>query len=333
MVRYGIAGFGLHAVKRLMPGFEQASESKVVALSRRDPQKAGAASEQYGIPYYFLSTAELCQCPEVDAVFVTTPNAMHISDVLTAVEHGKHVLCEKPMAMNVGEAVRMVDAARSAGVLLGVAQCFRFERSLHRIRERIAAGEIGDVVFARAEFSYSTVGHPRKWLADAALAGGGPIADVGVHCIDALRYVLEDDPVSVQSVAQYDSASGEVESAAIVNLFFLRGTLATVLVSTRADYRTPIEFVGTKGVLRAENALNVEFPIRLELVQGGKVVQSEELRNLAVYAKQVDAFSAAIMREAPFPIPGEEGARNQAILDAAYRSVRTGEAETIAYPY
>jgi 1,5-anhydro-D-fructose reductase (1,5-anhydro-D-mannitol-forming) len=333
MIRYGIAGFGLHAVKRLMPGFAHAKLSTVSALSRRSPDKAKSAAEQYSIPHAFLSTEELCRCPDVDAVFVTSPDSFHLRDVLTAVTHKKHVLCEKPMAMNAEEATQMVNAARDAGVLLGVAHCFRFEASLHRIRERISAGEIGKVVFARVEFSYPGLQHQRTWLTDASMAAGGPVADVGVHCIDALRFLLEDDPLTVQAMAHYDEASGAVEAAAIVNLSFVRGTLATVLVSTRAEYRTPLEIVGTNGSLRADDALNVEHPIQLKLVRGGQVVDTEELRNEEVYSKQVDAFSAAIERQAPFPTPGEEGARNQAILDAAYRSIRGGRTESIQYPF
>jgi len=333
MIRYGIAGFGLHAVKRLMPGFAHAKLSTVSALSRRSPEKARSAAEQYSIPHAFLSTEELCKCPDVDAVFVTSPDSFHLRDVLTAVAHKKHVLCEKPMAMNAEEATQMVNAARNAGVLLGVAHCFRFEASLHRIRERISAGEIGKVVFARIEFSYPGWQHQRTWLTDASMAAGGPVADVGVHCIDALRFLLEDDPLTVQAIAHYDEASGEVEAAAIVNLSFVRGTLGTVLVSTRAEYRTPLEIVGTDGSLRADDALNVEYPIHLKLLRAGQVVDTEELRNEEVYAKQVDAFSAAIERQSPFPVPGEEGARNQAILDAAYRSIRGGRTGSIQYPF
>ena len=333
MIRYGIAGFGLHAVKRLMPGFAHAKLSTVSALSRRSPEKAKSAAEQYSIPHAFLSTEELCKCPDVDAVFVTSPDSFHLRDVLTAVAHKKHVLCEKPMAMNAEEATQMVNAARNAGVLLGVAHCFRFEASLHRIRERISAGEIGKVVFARIEFSYPGWQHQRTWLTDASMAAGGPVADVGVHCIDALRFLLEDDPLTVQAIAHYDEASGEVEAAAIVNLSFVRGTLGTVLVSTRAEYRTPLEIVGTDGSLRADDALNVEYPIHLKLLRAGQVVDTEELRNEEVYAKQVDAFSAAIERQSPFPVPGEEGARNQAILDAAYRSIRGGRTGSIQYPF
>lgn len=333
MIRYGIAGFGLHAVKRLMPGFAEASNSRVVALSRRNLENARASAAQYEIPHSFLSTTELCRCPEVDAVFVASPDAFHLRDVLIAAEHKKHVLCEKPLAMNSEQATQMVMAARSAGVLFGVAHCFRFENSIHRIRARVSAGEIGEVVFARCEFSYPGANHPRTWLTDAAMAAGGPVADVGVHCIDTLRFILEDDPLTVQAIAHHDAISGAVEAAAILNLSFVRGVLATVLVSTRAEYRTPVEIVGTTGVLRADYALNVDHPLQLKLIRDGKVVDTEEIMNDRTYAKQVDAFSAAIERKAPFPVPGEEGARNQAVLDAAYRSIRTGHTESVQYPF
>ncbi len=234
MIRFGIAGFGLHAVRRLMPGFALARNCKVVALSRRDSDKAREASATYGIPYAFASTEELSRCPEVDAVLVTTPNACHLQDVLTAVAAGKPVLCEKPMGMNADECSQMVEAARLARVLLGVAQVFRFEESTARLRERVAAGDIGRPVFARAEFSYPGSGHPRAWLNNRSIAGGGPIADVGVHCIDALRYILQDEPRTVNAIGHADSESGDVEAAAVLTLDFHRGALATVLVSTRA---------------------------------------------------------------------------------------------------
>src|SRR5208282_2787417 len=248
MIRFGIAGFGLHAVRRLMPGFALARNCKVVALSRRDANKAREAAARYGIPHVFFSTEELSRCSEVDAVLVTTPNVCHLRDVLTAVAAGKPVLCEKPMGMNAEECGQMVEAARNAGVLLGVAQVFRFAESTVRFRERIAAGDIGQPIFARAEFSYSGAGHARTWLYNRSIAGGGPIADVGVHCIDALRYLLQDEPRLVSALGRPDERclgerrlgergleqSSDVEAAAILTLAFQRGTLATVLVSTRA---------------------------------------------------------------------------------------------------
>src|SRR5512132_4283709 len=103
MVRFGIAGFGLHAVKRLMPGFALSRSCTVTALFRRDMRKARESAAEFKIPLAFDSVADLCRSPEVDAVFVTTPNALHLPDVLTAILHGKPVLCEKPMAMNAAE--------------------------------------------------------------------------------------------------------------------------------------------------------------------------------------------------------------------------------------
>jgi predicted dehydrogenase len=329
MIRFGIAGFGLHAVRRLMPGFALAQNCKVVALSRRDPSKAREAAAQYGIPHVFSSAEELCRCSEVDAVLVTTPNACHLGDVLTAVAARKPVLCEKPMGMNADECRQMVEAARKAGVLLGVAQVFRFEESTARFRTHVAAGDIGRPIFARAEFSFPDSGHHRTWLYDRSLAGGGPIADVGVHCIDALRYILQDEPRRVSVVGRSDERSGNVESAAVVTLEFQRGTLAAVLVSFRAHYRTPLEIVGDAGVLRADDAMNVDRPIKLELWRDGQRAAEETVSNELAYARQVDAFAAAVEGREGFPVPGWQGWRNQIILDAAYRSLSSGKSEEV----
>jgi predicted dehydrogenase len=330
MIRFGIAGFGLHAVRRLMPGFVLAQNCKVVALSRRDSNKAREAAAQYGIPHIFGSTEELSRCPEVDAVLVTTPNACHLQDVLTAVSAGKPVLCEKPMGMDADECRQMVEAARAAGVLLGVAQVFRFEESTARFRERVAVGDIGRPIFARAEFSFPGMDHHRTWLYNRATAGGGPIADVGVHCIDALRYILQDEPRRVTAVGHSDEHSGDVEAAAVLTLEFQRGTLATVLVSFRAHYRTPLEIVGDAGVLRANDALNVERPITVELWREGQRIAEETVSNQLAYAKQVDSFAAAVEGREAFPAPGEQGWQNQIILDAAYRSLSSGKSEEIS---
>ncbi len=327
MVRYGIVGFGAHAVKRLMPGFALAKNSTVVALSRRDQAKAREFGEKYGIRQVFASTEELCKSPEVDAVFVATPNSVHIDDVLTAVRHGKAVLCEKPMAVNAEEAKAMVEAAKSAGVVLGIAQCFRFEESVNRIRERVQRGDIGKVIFARSEFAFSTKGHHRVWLTDARISGGGPVPDVGVHCIDTLRYILGEDPVTVSAQMVHDADSGEVEASAVLQMKFRGDALGVVVVSNRTTYRTPLEIVGSEGVLRAQDALNVEWPITIELLRDGEVAESEQVSNGQTYARQVDEFSAAVEGRAAFAVPGEEGWKNQMVLDAAYRSAKAGSTE------
>src|SRR5207248_1926658 len=247
MIRFGILGFGLHAVKRVMPGFAAAKNCLVTALSRRDIGKAQESARRFNIPLAFDSAEELCRSSEVDAVFVTTPNACHLSDVLLAINCGKPVLCEKPMAVNADECRRMVEAARESKLLLGVAQVFRFENSTARLRERIAAGQIGRPIFARSEFSFQAAGgHPRTWLYD-----------------------------------------------------------------------------------RADDGLNVEHPITLELRRDGAIAESETVLNQGAYARQVDAFAAAVEGTSEFPVPGKEGWQNQEILDAAYLSLKSGRAEPV----
>ena len=330
MVNFGIVGFGLHAVKRLMPGFEQSKNCRVIALSRRDIRKAEASAAEYKIPHAFSTVEDLCQCKDVDAVFVTSPNCCHLPDVLTALKNGKHVLCEKPLAMDAPECRQMVDAAQKAGLQFGVAHVFRFNDSIVHIRNRIASGEIGKPVLARSEFSFpANNDHPRKWLYDRSVAGGGPIYDIGVHCIDTLRYVLQDEVTQVSASSTSDSRSGNVEAAAVLLLEFSRGTLASVLVSYRADYRTPLEVIGNSAVLIADNALNVEVPVEIELRHDGKLLDSEKVSNNLAYAKQVDEFAASLDGKIKFRAPGQEGWQNQEILDAAYRSISSGRAEHV----
>ena len=330
MIRFGILGFGLHAAKRLMPGFALAQNCTVTGLSRRSLEKAQESAREWKIPFAFDSAEALCRSPKVDAIFVTTPNSCHPQDVLLAIENGKPVLCEKPMAINADECRRMVEVARKANLLLGVAQVFRFENSTARLMDRIAAGQIGKPIFARSEFSFPAAqGHARKWINDLSVAGGGPIADVGVHCIDTLRFILQDEVVRVSGRGVFDKNSGDMEAAAALTLEFSNGTLASVMVSFRAEYRTPIEVVGETGVLRADDALSVEKPVKLELRRSGAVIETETLSNHLAYARQVDEFAHAVEGKSEFPVPGEEGWENQIILDAAYRSLKSGKAEEV----
>ena len=329
MTRYGILGFGHHAIKRLLPGFAGAESSQVTALCRRDPAKAEANAREHDIPHVFSSAEELCASPKIDAVFVVSPDALHLPHVLMAAQHGKPVLCEKPLAMNAAEVEKMLFATRATGVVLGVAQNMRYNESVQLMREWIAEGRIGQPLLAQSQFCYNAERSPRAWIYDPALALGGPIGDVAIHCLDALRYVLSTDVTSVSTLARKDAESGAVESHAVLNLAFGNGAMGAVSVTTRGSYRSLLEVTGESGVIVCENALTVEHPVDVVLYKSGKVVAHQRVSNADAYSRMLDGFSAAVEGRGTYLATGEDGLHNQHVLDAAYQSWRSGSVQPI----
>jgi predicted dehydrogenase len=326
MVRYGILGFGHHAIKRLMPAF---SGAHITGLWRRDRVKAQANAREYHIPHVFDTPEELCASSEVDAVFIATPDALHLPHVLLAAQHGKHVLCEKPLAMNAVEVEQMLFATRAAGVHFGVAQNMRYNASVQLIYKWIAEGRIGAPVLAHSQFCYEAERSPRAWIYDPKLALGGPIGDVAIHCLDALRFVLSTDVVSVSTLARKDAKSGEVESSGVLALAFGNGAMGSVSVTTRAAYRSLMEVSGETGIIVCENALTVEHPVDVVLYREGKVAAHQRVSNAGAYRRMLDGFSAAIEGRGEYLATGEDGLHNQRVLDAAYQSWRTGHAQVL----
>jgi predicted dehydrogenase len=232
--------------------------------------------------------------------------------------------------MNAAEAREMADAAKQAGVVYGVAQNFRYNRSLEWLRERIQSGKIGTPQFAHAEFDYPADRAPRKWIKDPSLACGGPIGDVGVHCIDALRFILGQDVESISTLATKSSPADQVEATASLQMQMTGNVLANVTVSARTPYRTLLQITGSDGVLIAENGLTVDRPIEMILRRAGDVVETETVTNADGYTRMLDAFAQAMRGGQPFAATGEDGVRNMLALDAAFRSWKSGQRETIA---
>lgn len=330
MIRYGILGFGHHGRKRLVPAFTGAKASKLAGIWRRDVEKAQANAREFGIVHVFSSSEELCTSPDVDAVFVTSPDAFHLRDTLLALGHNKPVLCEKPLAMHVEEVEQMVAASRKANVLFGVAQNFRYNRSVNLIRDWVKAGRIGRPIFANAQFYFQSERSPRAWIYDPSLARGGPIGDIGIHCLDALRFILQDDVAAITTIANTDAQSGAVEASAALAMDFVHGTIGSVMVSFRSEYRTLIEIIGKSGMIKSENCLTVDESVDVQLLQSGKVIDSQRVSNTDAYSKMLDAFSAAIDGHGNYAAMGEDGLKNQLVLDAAYASWRSGRKEIIS---
>ncbi len=327
-VRFAILGFGHHAGRRLVPAFRRSEEAELVGLWRRNPVAVTADAQTHGLRA-FASADELCGSSDVDVVFITSPDALHLADADLAFRHGKAVLCEKPLAMNAGQAMEMELAAKQAGLLFGVGQNFRFNHSLEYLREAIAQGRIGTPQLAHAQYSYLGTMAPRTWIADASLACGGPIADVGVHCIDSLRFVLGAEVRSISVLASRDERSGEVEAAASMQMEMSGGVFANVTVTARAPYRTLLEVSGSDGVLIAENGLTVDRPVEVTLRKGGALVETHTVSNDDGYVRMIDRFARALRGEGSFPATGADGVVNQRILDAAFRSWHSGLRERL----
>ena len=330
-MRFGILGFGHHAAKRLMPAFRGTHTAQLGGLWRRDPAKAAADAARFGIPHVFASAEELCASPSIDAVFVASPDALHREHVLLGFRHRKPVLCEKPLAMNAREVEDMLRAASEAGVLFGVAQNMRYNLAVDLMRRWIAEDRIGKPQLAHAQFTYETANSPRAWINDPSLALGGPIGDVGIHCIDALCYVLADQIAAVNTLAHRDTHSGEVESHAVLSLEFQSGAMGAVTLTTRAAYRSLIEVVGERGSITCEHAMTVDHPVSLIQREGGKTILEQPISNADAFSRMLDGFAeAAAGSPVPYRASGIEGLRNQHVLDAAYRSWRTGSVEQLA---
>jgi 1,5-anhydro-D-fructose reductase (1,5-anhydro-D-mannitol-forming) len=328
-VRFAILGFGHHAVRRLVLAFLRSEHATLRGMWRRDRVAALQDCASHQIPHCFSTREELCSSPEIDVVFITSPDAMHRDDMLLALSHGKAVLCEKPLAMNAAEAEEMNAAAKAAHALFGVAQNFRYNRSLEWMREQIAAGRIGQPQLAHAQYVYSAKTAPRKWITDSNLACGGPIADVGVHCIDALRFVLGQDVLSISTVARKDDASGEMDAYASLQMEMTGGVYADVTVSARGMYRTLVEVVGSEGALVAENGLTVDRPVEVVVRQAGELVETTVIDNSDGYIRMLDSFARAFRGEGSFAASGDDGVLNMRGLDAAYKSWATGLREPL----
>ena len=329
MIRYGLLGFGHHCEKRLVPAFPTARASSLAGLWRRDLKKAAENGREYSIEHVFATAEELCASSAIDAVFVTSPDALHLPDVLLALKHRKPVLCEKPLGMSADEVTQMLAAAERAGQRLGVAQNMRYHRSLEVMREWIAEGRIGRPVLANAQFCYAAEGSPRRWIYDAALACGGPIGDVGIHCIDALRFLLNTRVAAVNTLARADELSAPLEASAAIGLDFANGAMGAVTVSTRGAYRSMIEVTGETGTISSEYGMTVDTNIDVVLWQAGIAQERKTVSSADGYTRMLDSFSDWVEGRGEFRATAADGLHNQMVLDAAYESWRTGKKETI----
>jgi len=324
-VRYGIIGFGNFAERAIAPAIQASANSELVAIQKRSLAASKAKASEYGIRHACDSVDQLVAHPDVDAVFIVSANAEHCRETLAAAKAGKHILVEKPMAMNVAEAEEMIRVCDQSKVKLMVGHMVRLSPLTVRMKEIIQSGSIGRITFVRSEFIYDGRNSQRTWLLDQNVAGGGPLFDVGVHCLDTIRFILDDDVVSVKSHLEPIPTKATTESTAALSLRFSKGVLASIYCSYAAPIRRSIlEIVGTEGTLFARDFTRSEMTIPLTVTQG-KADREVETRVEAIvvpnlYVDEVTRFSSSILNNTDSPVPGTEGLKNQYVLDAALRN-------------
>lgn len=255
-INWGIVGAGDIVRKRIAPAMLESELCRLAAVSRSRSDLAAAFAAEFGIEHAHASVQALVDNPEVEAVYIASPVFLHAEHTIAAARAGKHVLVEKPMAMDARECDRMIAEAKSAGVKLGVAYYRRFYPVVQRIKELLSSGEIGKPVFAQIntfERFNPDADHPRHWFVEKAKSGGGPMMDFGCHRLEVLTNLFGRalDLRSLVAKVVYDR---DVEDTASVLLRFESGTCASLTVTHAASESTDtLAIYGTSGSIHVDS--------------------------------------------------------------------------------
>ncbi|MCO8123933.1 Gfo/Idh/MocA family oxidoreductase [Stieleria sp. TO1_6] len=312
-IRWGLLGCGDIANKRVADAILADPNSELVAACRRDESRLKEFGRQFGITQLTTSAEELIARTDVDAIYVATPVNLHCQQTIAAANAGKHVLVEKPMALDPVECQQMIDACETAGVTLGVAYYRRFYPVVLRIAELISAGTLGRPLSVLA-----TTGNPNRFPADdwrviKSLGGGGPLMDIGSHRLD-LFLQLFGEVKNVQACCA-DSPDYEAEDVATLLVQFANGCHG-VLQSYFGTSETPdrLEVIGTEGYASTES-LN-EGELKIVTVQGARSESHPPHANF--HAPLISDFSQAILSGRPPAVSGPTGKQTNDIIAAAY---------------
>ena len=349
-LKIGIIGSGGIAMGCHLPGYASVPDlCEVVAVCDVNPESAQKAASQFNIPQIYSDYHQLLADGEIDAVSVTTPNAFHIGPTIDALKAGKHVLCEKPLAMNADEAKKMCRAAKESGKILQVALQLRFSGAMQFMREYISHGHMGKIYYARAQ-ALRRRGVP-GWgvFIDKERQGGGPLIDIGVHILDmTLTLMGYPKPVSASGktwddlgknpnlyngMGDYDRSKFTVEDFAVGLIKFEDDSVVTLESSFMANLEgNPFQtqLFGTKaGAIVKPYG---DEPVKIFTEQDRQLfdLTPQNLPKVeSAHVVEVQEFVNAIIHEKPSPVPGEQGLILNAIFDALYKSSETGKEQGV----
>jgi predicted dehydrogenase len=324
---YAIVGLGYYAVNVIMPQFKNCEHSKLVALVSGHPDKAKKLAAQYGVPdkniYNYENYDGIRDNPDIDIVYVCLPVFLHAEYTIRGAQAGKHVMCEKPMAINAAECEAMIAACRKAGKKLMIGYRVHFEpHNLEAIR-LARAGAIGKLRYFRSEHGF-VQGDPGKWRLKKALGGGGSLMDMGIYALNAARYMTGEEPIAVyahESTDRNDPRFREVEDMIEFELEFPSGVIGSCM-SMYSAAQNHILLMGDKGRIELEPATPYDN-IRLWVGQGrDHEVTPPPGPGKTQWAGQLDHLAQCILQNREPIVGGEEGLRDIRIVEAIYRSAR-----------
>jgi predicted dehydrogenase len=321
---FALCGLGGLSSHQIAPALQKTNNCRLAGLITDTPAKAADWRAQYNIPersiYSYDTMHRIADNPDIHVVYIVTPNALHLDNALAAAQAGKHVFCEKPLEISVERCQKMIDAVKAANRLLGVAYRCQFEPH-HLECMRIARSrELGALKVIDAYFGYNS--EPNVWRLKRALAGGGPLMDVGVYALQATRYLTGEEPIWVSATTTQGDPTrfSEVEESVLWQAKFPGGAVSHCGASYNAAPIGYFRAVAAHGWFGLEPAFNYDG-IRGTRSDG----KAMDFPSIDQFAAEMDDFAQCILEKKASKVSGEEGLRDVKIMMAIYESARTGK--------
>lgn len=319
-VRWGQLSTANIGLKKVLPGMMRSEHCEITAIASRDLDRARAAAQTLGIPKAYGSYEELLADPEIDAIYNPLPNHLHVPWSIKALEAGKHVLCEKPIARTAAEAQTLVDAARRYPRLKVMeAFMYRHHPQWQRAKDLVEEGAVGELRTIQSFFSYRLV-DPTNVRNQADIGGGG-LLDIGCYNVSLSRFLFGEEPLRVVSVLDFDPEM-KIDRLASGIIDFGRGS-SVFTCATQLSGHQRVTVVGTEGRIEIEIPFNAppDRPCKMWRARAGA---TEEISIPATdqYGRQGDSMALAILNDTPVPTPLEDAVANMRVIDALFASAR-----------
>lgn len=326
VLRVALMGLGNYA-RIVAEAMQESTRARITGLISGTPSKLEEWGSKYNIPagsrYNYDNYGSIKDNPDIDAVYIITPNALHHPHTLGVAKAGKHVICEKPMSLNAAEAKEMIEACKKAGVKLLIGYRMHFESNTLEIIRMRKEGELGKIMFFQG-LSGFRIGNPGQWRLTKHLAGGGALMDIGIYSINGARYMVGEDPVWVsaeETKTNPEKFKKDVDETISFQLGFPGGAIASCLSTYNMSFLDRFFLNGEKGFAELQPATGYG-PIR------GRTNKGElNLPHRKHQAVQMDEMSDIILQgKTPVvPVDGIEGWKDMKIIDAIYEAVKTGK--------